>query len=295
MRPCKRVFVLCVLLNSFFAPAQKKGVMSVYLIGGQSNATGQGYVRNLTPDQVIDTTVLIFHSGRPHLDGGDKPFDWHALQQASESPDRFGPELGFGMRIRQLFPGENIALIKHAHSGTNLFDQWRPGTVNDTASGGEQFKIFTATVDSGLMGLKRMGYTPVIKAMLWQQGESDADAKETALRYGQNLRRFIERVREQCHSPRLLFVYGYVMPPPVVRAGREEVRRAQKELDETSGSARAIKGAHVVETDDLQQRATDKDTPYPTDRLHFGTSGTWNLGVRMADKVYAYKKRLPSK
>lgn len=295
MRRSKRVFVLCVLLHAAFASAQKEKKVSVYLIGGQSNATGQGYLKNLTPDQLIDTTVLLFHSGRPHLDGGDEPWRWHPLHQASESPDRFGPELGFGRRIRQLFPDETTAVIKHAHSGTNLFDQWRPGTLNDTASWGEQFKIFTATVDAGLVGLTRMGYTPVIKAMLWQQGESDADTKETGLQYGQNLRRFIERVREQFHSPRLLFIYGYVLPPPVVRAGREEVRRAQKELDETSRSARAVKGAYVVETDDLQQRAADKDTPYPTDHLHFGTAGTWNIGVRLADKVYAYKKRLPSK
>ena len=68
--------------------AQKKKI-DVYLIGGQSNATGQGYVKNLPKDFVIDTSVLLFHSGAPHLNSGSKPYSWIPLRQASESPDRF--------------------------------------------------------------------------------------------------------------------------------------------------------------------------------------------------------------
>lgn len=41
--------------------AQKKPV-DVYLIGGQSNATGQGYVVNIPEDFTVDTAVLFFYS-----------------------------------------------------------------------------------------------------------------------------------------------------------------------------------------------------------------------------------------
>jgi hypothetical protein len=85
--------------------------IDVYLIGGQSNATGQGYMRNLPPGFKIDTDVMLFNSGRPHLDSGAAPFTWLPLRQASESPDRFGPELGFGNRIAELRPGVKIAII----------------------------------------------------------------------------------------------------------------------------------------------------------------------------------------
>ena len=79
--------------------------------------------RGFTPDP----KVLLFHSGKPHLDSGTEPNTWLPLHQASESPDRFGPELGFGNRLAELRPGRPIALIKHAHSGTNLYQDWEPG------------------------------------------------------------------------------------------------------------------------------------------------------------------------
>jgi hypothetical protein len=48
-----------------------------------------------------------------------------------------------------------------------------------------------------------------------------------------------------------------------------------------------VKGAFVVETDDLSQRADDANTKYPKDHVHFGTAGTYELGRRMAEKMAA--------
>ncbi|MEO6523695.1 MAG: sialate O-acetylesterase [Mucilaginibacter sp.] len=267
--------------------AQNKGKIDVYLIAGQSNATGQGYLKNMTDTMNIDTTVLIFHSGKPHLNSGKQAFTWQPLIQASESPDRFGPELSFGTKIHQLYPDRKIALIKHAHSGTNLYKQWNPGKIaSDTSNWGPQFKVFVQTVDSGLNELKKMGYKPIIRGMLWQQGENDAVANDSAsVRYAQNLIHFIERIRKQYHSAKLPFVYGYVLPPPNTGRYREVVRQAEHDIDQNSGSPRAVKNAFVVQTDDLSHRATDKDTRYPTDHVHFGTDGTWVLGLRMAQKM----------
>ncbi len=289
----KKVFliILLVVCTQCVLYAQEKPVVYVFLIGGQSNATGQGYIKNLPADARIDTSVLLYHSGRPHLDAGVEPFQWMPLHQASESPDRFGPELGFGFHIRQLIPAQKIAIIKHAHSGTNLYNQWNPGeNAGDSLNQGEQFRIFVQTVEKGLYELRASGYKPVIKAMLWQQGEGDAEKSETAVLYAQHLQHFIQRIRQQFDAPGLLFIYGYVLPPPNNYAGREAVRKAQQDIDEKSGSAIAVKRAHIVITDDLEQRAADIATPYPNDHLHFGTAGTWQLGIRMADMVFKYMK-----
>lgn len=286
---------LLILFGFFcvFSPssAQKLGHIDVYLIGGQSNATGQGYIRNMADSMKIDTTVFIFHSGKPHLNSGKQSFTWQPLLQASESPDRFGPELGFGRHIHQLYPKSKIALIKHAHSGTDLYKQWNPGIdMQDTAHWGIQFKVFVQTVDSGLTALKRMGYKPVIHGMIWQQGENDAIPTDSAsYKYAQNLAHFITRVRKQFNAPKMPFVYGYVLPPPNTGADREIVRQAEHDIDQNSGSPLAIKNAFVVQTDDLSQRATDKDTHYPDDHVHFGTDGTWVLGLRMAQKFVIFK------
>ncbi len=277
------LFLFCATTASGAEPAKP---IDVYLIGGQSNATGQGYMANLPQGVVPDTHVILFHSGKPHLDSGATPNVWIPLRQASESPDRFGPELGFGNRLAELMPDRKIALIKHAQSGTNLFSHWNPGKdAADAEHFGPQFKIFAETVDLGLKGLRDQGYEPTLRGMIWQQGESDA--KGHGQEYGTNLAHFIARVREQFHAPDLPFIYGYVLPPPNKGEQRDMIRQGEKDVDQNSGSPLAVKGAFVVETDDLSQRADDANTKYPKDHGHFGTAGTLELGKRMADKMAA--------
>jgi hypothetical protein len=275
------------------APATARPI-DVYLIGGQSNATGQGYMRNLPAGWVPDQRVLLFNSGRPHLDSGAAPFTWLPLRQASESPDRFGPELGFGNRIQELYPDRRIALIKHAHSGTSLYHDWYPGVdAADRVNWGSQFIVFVDTVDAGLKALREQGLKPTIRGMIWQQGENDtADGPSAA--YGANLAHFISRVRAQFQCPDMAFVYGYVLPPPNTGAGRARVRAGEKAVDQDSGDALSVRGAFVVNTDDLSQRANDPNTPYPQDHLHFGTAGMLELGRRMADRMQAALGTLPA-
>jgi len=278
------ILQLCLILCSS-SYAQRREI-DVYLIGGQSNATGQGYLENLPKDFKIDTTVLLFHSGRPHLNSGAKPFTWIPLRQASESPDRFGPEIGFGNRIKQLQPKKNIALIKHAHSGTSLFAQWNPGnTTSDSLNWGVQFKDFVRTVNAGLDDLRKQDFEPNIKGMIWQQGENDADVLAQSLNYGKNLAHFIHRVRTQFNAKKMKFVYGYVYPPPTTGEGRDNVRKAQHDVAAKSKTSLSVKKAILVETDDLNHRADDPNTPYPKDHIHFGTMGILTLGIRMAEAM----------
>lgn len=263
--------------------------VDVYLIAGQSNATGQGYTKNLPAGFVVNTQVQLFHSA--DIVSGAAPLTWIPLRHASEPPDsageRFGPELGFGNAIRTLDEERQIAIIKHAKSATNLVQQWLPGAgPDDTTSFGPEFKTFVQTVDLGLQGLRDKGLTPIVRGMLWQQGEADADlGGAAAAQYGQNLAKLIGRVREQWAAPGMLFVYGYVYPASNEGAGRDQVRQGQANVDQDSGDALAVEGAFVVATDGLSLRADDAGTPYPNDRIHFGTQGQLDLGLRMARAI----------
>ena len=122
---------LCWGVTVFAAEPAKP--IDVYLIAGQSNATGQGYLANLPDGFAPNPKVLLFHSGKPHLDAGTKPNTWLPLHQASESPDRFGPELGFGNRLAELRPDRPIALIKHAHSGSTCLRIGSPARTRPTS------------------------------------------------------------------------------------------------------------------------------------------------------------------
>lgn len=277
--------LLFLMLINHQTYAQKK--IEVYLIGGQSNATGQGYMANLSDTMTVDKQVLIFHSGLPHLNSGLPPYSWQPLHQASESPDRFGPELSFGTALKRLRPTANIAIIKHAHSGTNLFNDWNAAKNDeDTLAQGVQYKEFIQTVNAGLDSLRKRGYHPIIKGMLWQQGESDADkGGEVSKNYGQNLKYLISRIRKQLHARNMIFVYGYVYPPPNHGKDIGEVRQAEHDLDQDAKTSLSTRKAYVINTNGLSLRANDPNTPYPNDIIHFGTSGTWMLGLRMAYKM----------
>lgn len=266
---------------------QDKKIAEVYLIGGQSNATGQGYMANLSDTMKVNKEVIIFHSDSPHLNSGLPPFTWQPLHQASESPDRFGPELGFAGKIKPVKSNAMVAIIKHAHSGTNLYNEWNPGKdEKDSLHWGFQFKEFVKTVNAGIDSLRKRGYEPLIKGMLWQQGEAEAFSPDSiSKQYGRNLQHFILRVREQVHAPQMIFVYGYVCPPPLSGAGIAAVRQAEYDINQDSKTPLSVNRAFVIETDDLSQRANDPGTKYPQDHLHFGTHGTWLLGLRMAEKI----------
>jgi lysophospholipase L1-like esterase len=74
-----------------------------------------------------------------------------------------------------------------------------------------------------------------------------------------------------------------VIPVPLPRfTGREEVRQAQHDIDQHSGHSLALKGAFVVETDDLPLRCDEPNSPLPDDKVHFNTKGMLELGRRYA-------------
>jgi hypothetical protein len=166
--------------------------------------------------------------------------------------------------------------------------QWAPGVdANDAAHLGPEFETFVDTVDLGLQELREQGLPPVLRGMLWQQGEADADlGGSAAAEYGKNLAAFIGRVREQWNAPGMLFVYGYVYPASNQGPGRDQVRQGEANVDQDSGDALAVSGAFVIPTDGLSLRADDVGSPYPSDRIHFGTQGQLDLGLRMASKIH---------
>ena len=266
--------------------------VDVYFIGGQSNATGQGYSNNIPSSFAIDTRVQLYHSTGIVSSGA--PNTWMALRAASEGTDgcnlglRFGPELGFGNAIQSFYPARRIYLIKHATSNTGLAIDWAPGSsVSDTSHFGPEFKVFSSTVDAGLKALTSQGLNPVLRGMLWQQGERDVDMGGTAAAdYGKNLAAFISRIREQWSAPELLFVYGFIYPASNFGTARDQVRKGQADVDQDSGTALATKGAFVVNGDAFSLRANDPGSCYPSDLIHFGTQGQLDLGKLMASKVH---------
>ena len=275
----KRLIQLLSLFVLLSVPLnQANGVdVDVFLLGGQSNAAGRGVVSELPDSSVLyNTEIMLFHSAS--MNSGQPARQWTTLRPASNSAGYFGPEIGFGNRMSELYPGRQIAIIKHAVGGTDLGADWNPGTnTGDTDHFGPQFMTFVETVDSGIESLIAQGYTPAIRGMLWQQGERDARNSSYGPAYDRNLPRFIGRVRAQFGAASMPFVYGQVLPVALSGyAYRDQVRQGQLNVDEDSGHVFATDGARLVMADDL---------PMNSDNLHISAAGQLELGIRFADAL----------
>jgi len=276
MKRLIRLLSLSVLLPA--ALAQADGVdIDVFLLGGQSNAGGRGVISELPDSSVLyNTGIMLYHSAS--MNSGQPARQWTTLRPASNSAGNFGPEIGFGNRMAEFYPGRKIAIIKHAVGGTDLGADWNPGTnSSDMDHFGPQFMTFVETVDSGIESLIAQGYTPVIRGMHWQQGERDARNSSYGPAYDRNLSHFIRRVRAQFNTPSMPFVFGQVLPVALTGYDyRDQVRQGQFNVDEDSGQVFATDGARLVMADDL---------PMNSDNLHISAAGQLGLGIRFADAL----------
>jgi hypothetical protein len=193
----------------------------VLLFGGQSNALGWGYRQYLldtgnplamlqddidflyqkpydSAGMLPENTLMPLQSGNSNSNVKKIPNHYPALTQAPVS--RFGPELNFARRVRDLIsePDSRLGVMKFASGGSSLYDlaDWRPdGTANRSADG-RLYQIFqhTAWRCIGAMKNKYPTHEVEVLGMAWVQGESDALEGQGA-QYEENLTRLVADVR----------------------------------------------------------------------------------------------------
>ncbi|MGI9429220.1 MAG: sialate O-acetylesterase, partial [Bythopirellula sp.] len=281
----------------FAANAVFAEIVDVYLLGGQSNMQGVGRPSFLTPGQASQPDILLYHSTGVASSAGAntlttlRPAGWSGVAGG------FGSEIAFGERLAQLRPNSKIAIIKHAVGGTSLASDWNPGgNPTDTGSFGPQFNTFVNTVDAGLAAIAETGDLPIVRGMLWHQGEEDSKFSTMSNSYEANITHLLDRVREQWNVPDMPFVLGNVLPDPIgtgpgdiaVRFPfRDTVRQAQANVDQGSGAAGAVDGVALVSTDGFQLHGDTTDGFRDNDFVHLDHSGLLDLGHDYAEAIDA--------
>jgi len=229
--------------------------IKVFILAGQSNMVGSGRVSEL-PAQYRDKLAGV------KLLRGE---DWNDFQPHG---NRFGPEVAFAHAMAKAYPGQTIALVKHAVGGTSLL-AWAPDWKEKQAAR-------TANQKAGPLYKKLMEQVKPaaskseveIAGVLWMQGERDARFPVVAQQYGENLERLIAALRQDTGVADLPFILGQVNPPPKRYPGVEAVRQAQADV------AKADPKVVLVSTEDLEKH---------TDNLHYNTAGQLALGKRFAE------------
>ncbi|NLX22530.1 MAG: sialate O-acetylesterase [Phycisphaerae bacterium] len=263
----------------------------VFLMGGQSNMAGLGgyagqYGGPLdqpcpVPYDLPQMAVQFWNYGpdpQPHPAYGiNLPgvgTGWANLAPGyGHTPSMFGPEVAFGYRLHQLFPDDEIYLVKEGVTSQSLAVNWNPnGTAppNDGGPGGI-YNMFKARVNAALADLEARGKSPVIAGMVWMQGESDAMNHDWAVAYGENLTTLIDKVRSDFDTPNMPFVAGRITNHDEwgTPADNALVRNALMTVPPQLGFG------SWVDTDDL---------PWAT-AGHYGTKGQIELGIRFADAI----------
>ena len=241
--------------------------VSVYLLGGQSNMSGVGssgsdltgvYASPLREVRMWKNNSYVSLKNGFSLNDG--------------SGTGFGAEIGFGFALEAARKAgtantEEIYLVKYALGSTSLDVDWNINGVNN------QYDKFTASVDSALANLTNAGLGYKVEAMLWMQGESDADIATRANNYASNLTNLIGDVRSRYGSG-TDFVIGRLHEEldPVRYLYDDIVRNAQTNV------ANSNPRNSWVNTDDLAVGA---------DHKHFTSAGHLALGVAFADAVKA--------
>jgi hypothetical protein len=181
-------------------------------------------------------------------------------------PNYFGPEVSFGRRLSELYPDDDIYLVKEGISDSNLAVDWNPD------GSGTIYNRFKERVNAALANLSAAGLEPEIAGMIWMQGESDALNATRAANYETNLKNFIGKVRSDLSTNDMPFVMGRILPyfDTVPAGGNATVRLVQMTIQNQPG----IGKVSCIDTDNLQLAYGG----------HYGTQGQLDLGVLFANE-----------
>ena len=237
MKHLAQKYFLFTTLAFLAASAAHATDYKVYYLGGQSNMDGFGYVKDLKPEDSESVKgVMMFH-GNPGLDG--QPIGgqglWTELRPGNGTgfksdgmtnsfSDRFGVELSFARRLKELDPELNIAIIKYSRGGTSLaadaaaaktFGCWEPDFHVDGENAHiNQYDHFLATVRHAFavqdIDGDKQPDTLTPAGIIWMQGESDAGDEMIAQRYQANLKRMMDLIRAALRQDDVPVVIGRI-------------------------------------------------------------------------------------
>ncbi|MFY1045890.1 sialate O-acetylesterase [Chryseobacterium sp. GP-SGM7] len=292
----KNLKILFLLLIPTLFYTQK---IRVFILAGQSNMNGFGYNKDLPNDSRTFKDVYIFQGNSvPDGDLSGGIGKWDLLKPGNgtgfktngkiNSPsDRFGLEMTFAKRIKELFPNDKIALIKYAREGTSIdslaasnFGCWDADF--NGKNGINQYDNFLKTVKNALSekDIDGNGKTDelLMSGILWMQGEGDASYNEDiANEYYGHLKTLMNQMRASVLTDDLPVVIGKISDSGKNEKGKvwpmgELVQYAQEKF------VRDDKNSAIV-------RATQKYN-YGNDPWHYDSAGYLDLGKQFADEVF---------
>ena len=301
--------VVCLTASSAEAKDYK-----LYYLGGQSNMDGFGYVKDLQGQNAEPVKgVLMFH-GNQGLDCQAESGQglWAELRPGNGTgftsdgtkntySDRFGVELSFARRLRELDPDSHIAIIKYSRGGTSIsadaeaaktFGCWEPDFHQEKLLGDiNQYDHFLATLRHAfaVVDIDGDGEADTLnpEGIIWMQGESDAGSEQVAGRYAANLKRLMDLIRAALREDDVPVVIGRISD-----SGKDdyETEQADGKVWEFGEMVRQAQADFVTHDENAAIVISTDDYKY-SDPWHYDSAGYLDLGSKFADAVHAQNNR----
>ena len=273
MKKMMILFTMVVVVASLRAeggdwdiPTEKEK-FHVFILMGQSNMAGGIPGKELTKEDKTPVPHILLRRGKGWIPAA------HPLHLGGKK-NGFGLGLPFAKEYLKNHPGVAVGLVPCASGGKRI-DLLKKGS-----------NIYRAAMGKTKLALE----TGTIKAVLWQQGESDTVTDERADSYEEKLHQLIADVRKDMGSPDLPFIvgdlgqlYGIGENNPNPDPGK--VARIKKIRNALRGVLTKVKNTGYVETKGL----TYCDVPKCT---HFDRKSYITLGKRYCE---VYEKVVKNK
>ncbi len=254
-------FSFAFVLNfSILATEDFESSFDLFLLAGQSNMAGRGYVEAI--DQEVHPRVFSLNKEMQWVPAIE-PLHWDKPRVVGVGPGRT-----FGITIAEQTPGAQIGLIPTAHGGSPI-ESWEPGGYHNQTKG--------YPYDEAIARTRYAMQKGTLKAILWNQGGSDARPERAPL-YKERLIALIERFRKDLNSPDIPFFIGQLPQSPERPwdEWRTMIDQIHREV------AAEVKYTYFIQSDGL----TTLD-----DNIHFDAKSARELGERYAES-YISKSEL---
>lgn len=270
MRPhIQRYLMMCAGLwsigtGSLAAQSEPARPRQLFLLVGQSNMAGRGTVE--AQDTVAPARVWSFNQAQQWVPARE-PLHFDKPKVVGVGPGRT-----FGIAIAAAWPAQDIGLIPAAVGGSSI-RAWEPGAF-DSATKTHPYDEAMARARAALASGRLAG-------ILWLQGESDGNARNSA-DYATRLRAVIANMRRELNAPDVPFLIGQMgrfaeRPWTAYRVRVDSMHRAV--------AASTSRSAFVV-TEGLRHRG---------DTIHYDTESVREIGRRYAREFLLLQPTPPAR
>lgn len=194
--------VLLMLIHLIFPTMALAESIDLFVMAGQSNMQGwQGNAEAYPADPDGIDRKVRFYWVTPKFSSSRG--QWTSMQaQGGRFPKgHFGPEVTFSRLLAS--QGLNVSIFKYSLGSTGLAYVWKaPG-------GNGMYDQMVAELKKALAQLQSQGHRVTFRALVWIQGESDAESQELAEEYGSRLKLLVDHFRTiVAHDVHLPIILG---------------------------------------------------------------------------------------